>query len=77
MKAFFFSSYFVLILFSSFLFLNSSLYIGSNDMACTTDLQPSLKNQTDSELIVQEVDYGDESEYDEDEALEEINRELS
>jgi len=72
-----FSSYFVLTLFSSFFFLNSSPYIGSNDMTCTTDLQPSLKNQSDSELIVQEVDYDDESEYDEDEAFEEINRELS
>ncbi|XP_070008472.1 uncharacterized protein [Nicotiana sylvestris] len=54
-----------------------SLYIGSNDMACTIDLHPSLKNQSDSELVVQEVDYDDESEYDEDEAFEEINRELS
>jgi len=46
-------------------------------MACTTDLQPSLKDQSDSELIIQEVDYDNESEYDEDEAFEEINRELS
>ncbi|XP_070003473.1 uncharacterized protein [Nicotiana sylvestris] len=54
-----------------------SLYTGSNDMACTMDLQPSLKNRSDSELIVQEVDHDDELEYDGDEAFEEINRELS
>ena len=43
-------------------------------MAYTTDLRPSLINQSDSDLIIQEIGYDDESEYDEDEAFEEINR---
>ncbi|XP_075081096.1 uncharacterized protein LOC107784111 [Nicotiana tabacum] len=54
----------------------SSLFTGSNDMACTADLRPSLINQSDSDLMIQEIDCDDESEYDGDEAFEEINREL-
>ena len=46
-------------------------------MACIRNPQPSLKNQSDSEMIVQEVYCGYESEYDdEDEAFEEISKEL-
>ena len=46
-------------------------------MACIRNPQPSLKNQSDSEMIVQEVDCDYESEYeDEDKAFEEISKEL-
>jgi len=67
-------SHFDFVLF--FFFLNSSLFTGSNDMACTADLRPSLINQSESDLMIQEVSCDDESEYDEDKAFEEINREL-
>ncbi|XP_070017825.1 uncharacterized protein [Nicotiana sylvestris] len=54
-----------------------SLCTGTNDVACTTDLQPSHNNESNSELIAQDSDYDDESEYEENDDFEEINRELS
>ncbi|XP_070049350.1 uncharacterized protein [Nicotiana tomentosiformis] len=53
-----------------------SFYDGINDMACMRNLQPSLKSQSNSEIIIQEVEYDDETEYDEEAAFEEISKEL-
>nr|XP_033512520.1 uncharacterized protein LOC117277220 [Nicotiana tomentosiformis] len=52
--------------------IKSSFYDGINDMACMRNLQPSLKSQSNSEIIIQEVEYDDETEYDEEAAFEEI-----
>jgi len=41
------------------------------------NLRPSLKSQSNSEILIQEIECDDESEYDEDEAFEEISKELS
>jgi len=48
-------------LFLFLFFLYSSFYAGSNDMTCIRNPQPSLKNQSDSEILVQEVDCDYES----------------
>ncbi|XP_070013508.1 uncharacterized protein [Nicotiana sylvestris] len=54
-----------------------SFYAGSNGMVCMRNPQLSLKHQSDFETIIQEVECDDESEYDEDEAFEEISKELN
>ena len=46
-------------------------------MTCMRNLRPSLKSQSNSEIIIQEIECYDESEYYEDEAFEEISKELS
>ncbi|XP_070022768.1 uncharacterized protein [Nicotiana sylvestris] len=53
-----------------------SFYVGYNDMTCMKNFQPSLKSQSNSEIIIQEVDYDDEIEYDEESTFEEIGKEL-
>jgi len=53
-----------------FLFLHSSLYADSNDMTCMHNFQPDLKIQTNQDVMKQD------GEYDEEEALEEISKEL-
>jgi len=63
-------------LFFFFFFLYSSFYAGSSDMACMRNPQPSLKNQSGSEILIQEIYCDYESEYDEDEVFEEISKEL-
>ncbi|XP_070020626.1 uncharacterized protein [Nicotiana sylvestris] len=45
----------------------------SCDMTCMRNLWPSLKSQSNSEIIIQEIECNDESEYDEDEAFEKIS----
>ncbi|XP_070004246.1 uncharacterized protein [Nicotiana sylvestris] len=54
-----------------------SFYAGFNDMTRMTNLRPSLKSQSNSEIIIQEIECENESEYDEDEDFEEISKELS
>ncbi|XP_070014329.1 uncharacterized protein [Nicotiana sylvestris] len=54
-----------------------SFYAGFNNMTCMRNLRPSLKIQSYSEIIIQEIECVDELEYDEDKAFEEINKELS
>ncbi|XP_070047278.1 uncharacterized protein [Nicotiana tomentosiformis] len=54
-----------------------SFYAGFNDMTCMRNFQPSLKSQFNSEIIIQEVECDDETEYDEEAAFEEISRELN
>ena len=53
-----------------FSFLHSSLYADSNDMTCMQNFQPDLKIQTNQDVMKQD------GEYDEEEALEEISKEL-
>ncbi|XP_070040077.1 uncharacterized protein [Nicotiana tomentosiformis] len=52
-------------------------YAGFNDMTCMRNFQPNLKSQSNSEITIQEVDCDDETEYDEEAAFQEINRELN
>ncbi|XP_070011859.1 uncharacterized protein [Nicotiana sylvestris] len=54
-----------------------SFYAGFSDMTCMRNLRPSLKSQSNSEVIIQEIDCDDELEYDEEEAFEEISKELN
>ncbi|XP_070017079.1 uncharacterized protein [Nicotiana sylvestris] len=53
-----------------------SFYAGCSDMTCMKSFQPSLKNQSNSEITIQEVEYDDKIEYDEEAAFEEISKEL-
>ena len=46
-------------------------------MTCMRNLRPSLKSQSSSEIVIQEIEYDVESEYEENEAFEEISKELS
>ncbi|XP_070013547.1 uncharacterized protein [Nicotiana sylvestris] len=46
-------------------------------MALCQNLQSCFKSQSNSEIIIQEIECDDESDYDEDEAFEEISKELS
>ncbi|XP_070029361.1 uncharacterized protein [Nicotiana sylvestris] len=48
-----------------------------NDMTCMRTLRPSLKSQSNSEIIIQQIECDDEIEYDEEEAFKEISKELS
>ncbi|XP_070003047.1 uncharacterized protein [Nicotiana sylvestris] len=56
--------------------IKSSFYAGCSDMTCMKSFQPSLKNQYNSEITIQEVEYDDEIKYDEEAAFEEISKEL-
>ncbi|XP_070050941.1 uncharacterized protein [Nicotiana tomentosiformis] len=53
-----------------------SFYVGFNDMTCMRNFQPNLKSQSNSEIIIQEVEYDDETKYDEEAAFEKISRDL-
>ncbi|XP_070008248.1 uncharacterized protein [Nicotiana sylvestris] len=55
--------------------LGSSLQASCNDMTCMRNFQPSPKSQSNSETIIQEVEY-DETEYNKEAAFEEISKEL-
>ena len=55
----------------------SPFYAGINDMTCMRNLRPSFKSQSNSEVIIQEIERDDELEFDDDEAYEEISKELS
>ncbi|XP_070037170.1 uncharacterized protein [Nicotiana tomentosiformis] len=54
-----------------------SFYASFNDMTCMRNFQPNLKSQSNSETTIQEVECDDETEYDEEAAFQEINRELN
>ncbi|XP_070020109.1 uncharacterized protein [Nicotiana sylvestris] len=56
---------------------SSSFYAGFSDMTCMRNLQPSRKSQSNSEIIIEEMECDDEIEYDKEEAFEENNIELS
>ncbi|XP_070045678.1 uncharacterized protein [Nicotiana tomentosiformis] len=47
-----------------------SFFVGSNDMTCIRNFQPSLKNQSNLEIMIQEL------EYDEEAAFEKISKDL-
>ncbi|XP_070050449.1 uncharacterized protein [Nicotiana tomentosiformis] len=56
--------------------ISNSFCAGFNDMTCMRNFQPNLKNQSNSEITIQEVEGDDEIEYDEEAAFEEVSREL-
>ena len=72
-----FSSFLIVLFLFFFSSLYSSFYAGFNDMTCMRDLRPSLKSQSNYEIVIQEIECDVESEYDEDKAFEEISKELS
>jgi len=57
--------------------LYSSFYANINDMTYVRNLRPSFKSQSNSEIIIQENECDDELEFEDDEAYEEISKELS
>ncbi|XP_070020389.1 uncharacterized protein [Nicotiana sylvestris] len=46
-----------------------SFYASFNDMTCMRNLQPGLKSQSNSEIIIQEIECDDETKYDEEEVM--------
>ncbi|XP_070008312.1 uncharacterized protein [Nicotiana sylvestris] len=55
----------------------SSFYADFSDITCMRNLRLSLKSQSNSKIIIQEIEHDDESGYDEDQAFEDISKELS